>query len=50
MSAISKTVTIGNGIFKGCGCFQFPEAAITSVAKESVRSTERGSLQPLTVL
>ena len=53
MSAISKTVTIGNGrkmIFKGSGCFQFPEAVVTSAAKESIRSTERGSLQVLAVL
>ena len=32
-------------IFKGSGCFQFPEVVITSTAKESLRSTERGSLQ-----
>ena len=37
-------------IFKGCGCFQFPEAVVTSTAKESLRSTERGSLQVLAVL
>ena len=37
-------------IFKESGCFQFPEAVVTSTAKESVRSTERGSLQVLTVL
>ena len=37
-------------IFKGSGCFQFPEAVVTSTAKESLRSTERGSLQVLTVL
>ena len=37
-------------IFKGNGCFQFPEAVATSAAKESVRSTERGSLQTLAVL
>ena len=36
-------------IFKGSGCFQFPEAVITSTAKESLRSTECGSLQALTV-
>ena len=37
-------------IFKGSGCFQFPEAVITYIAKESLRSTERGSLQVLAVL
>ena len=37
-------------IFKGSGCFQFPEAVVTSTAKESLRSTERGSLQILAVL
>ena len=37
-------------IFKGCGCFQFPEAAVTSTAKESLCSTECGSLQVLAVL
>ena len=37
-------------IFKGSGCFQFPEAVITSTAKESLRSTKRGSLQVLAVL
>ena len=26
-------------IFKGSGCFQFPEALVTSTAKESLRST-----------
>ena len=36
-------------IFKGSGCFQFPEAVVCTV-KESLRSTERGSLQVLTVL
>ena len=34
-------------VFKGSGCFQFPEAVITSTAKES---TERSSLQVLAVL
>ena len=34
-------------IFKGSGCFKFPEAVITSMAKESIRSTERGSIQVL---
>ena len=34
-------------IFKGSGCFQFPEVVVTSTAKESLRSTERGSLQVL---
>ena len=37
-------------IFKGSGCFQFPEAVVTSTAKESLRSTERGSIQVLAVL
>ena len=32
-------------IFKGSGCFQFPEAAVTSTAKENLRSTECDSLQ-----
>ena len=31
-------------IFKGSGCFQFPEAVVTSTAKKSLLSTERGSL------
>ena len=39
-----------NMIFKGSGCFQFPEAVIASTAKESLHSTERGSIQVLTVL
>ena len=34
-------------IFKGSGCFQFPEAVVISTAKESLHSTERGSLQAL---
>ena len=29
-------------IFKGSRCFQFPEAVVTSTAKESLHSTERG--------
>ena len=37
-------------IFKESGCFQFPEAVVTSTAKESLRSTERGSQQVLAVL
>ena len=37
-------------IFKGSGCFEFPEAVVNSTAKESLRSTERGSLQVLAVL
>ena len=37
-------------IFKGSGCFQFPEVVVTSTVKESLRSTKRGSLQVLTVL
>ena len=36
-------------IFKGSGCFQFPEAVVTSTAKESLRSTKSGSLQVLAV-
>ena len=37
-------------IIKKSSCFQFPEAVVTSTAKESLRSTERGSLQVLAVL
>ena len=37
-------------IFKGSGCFQFPEAVVTSTAKESLHSTEHGSQQVLAVL
>ena len=37
-------------ILKRSGCFKFPEAVVTSTAKESLCSTERGSLQVLTVL
>ena len=37
-------------IFKGSGCFQFPEVVVTSTAKESLRCTERGSLQVFAVL
>ena len=37
-------------IFKGSGYFQFPEAVVTSIVKEGLRSTKRGSLQVLTVL
>ena len=37
-------------IFKGSGCFQFPEAVVTSTVKESLRSTDLGSLQVLVVL
>ena len=36
-------------IFKGSGCFQFPEAVVTSTAKESLLSIKRGSLQVLAV-
>ena len=36
-------------IFKGSGCFQFPEVVVTSTAKESLSSTERGSIQVLAV-
>ena len=34
-------------IFKGSGYFQFPEAVVTSTVKESLHSTERGSIQVL---
>ena len=37
-------------IFKGSECFQFPEVVVTSTAKESLRCTERASLQVLDVL
>ena len=37
-------------IFKESGCFLFPEAVVSSTGKESLRSTERGSLQVLAVL
>ena len=37
-------------IFKGSRCFQFSEAVVTSTVKESLRSTERGSLQVLAVI
>ena len=37
-------------IFKGSGSFQFPEAVTTSTVKESLHSTESGSLQVLVVL
>ena len=37
-------------IFKGSRCFQFPEVVVTSIAKESLRCTESGSLQVLAVL
>ena len=37
-------------IFKGSGCFQLHEVVVTSTAKESLRSAERGLLQVLTVL
>ena len=36
-------------IFKGSGCFQFPETVVTSTVKESLCSTDRGSLQVLAV-
>ena len=36
--------------FKGSECFLFPEAVVTSAAKESLRSTKRGSLQVLAVV
>ena len=37
-------------IFKGSGCFQFPETVVTSTVKESLSSTALGSLQILAVL
>ena len=37
-------------ILKKSGCFKFPEAVVTSTAKESLCSIERGSLQVLAVL
>ena len=37
-------------IFKGNGCFEFPEAVVTSTMKESLSSTDPGSLQVLVVL
>ena len=37
-------------IFNGSRCFQFPAIVVTSTAKESLRSTERGSLQVFAVL
>ena len=37
-------------IFKGSGCFQFPEVVVTSTVIESLRSTKHGSLQVLAVL
>ena len=36
-------------MIKESWCFQFPEAVVTSTAKESLRSTECGSQQVLTV-
>ena len=53
MSAISTTVTIGNGhknYFQGKRVLPFPEAVVTSTVKEILRSTKRSSLQVLTVL
>ena len=48
MSAISKTYqSLETGTkmsFKGSRCFQFPEAVVTSDAKESLRSIERSLL------
>ena len=37
-------------IIKESRCFQFPESVVTSMAKESLRSTKRGSIQVLAVL
>ena len=39
-----------NFFFNESRCFQFPEAVVTSTAKESLCSFERGSLQVLAVL
>ena len=53
MSAISKTVTIGNGTkndFQWKPVLPVPEAVVTFTAKESLCYTERGSLQVLTDL
>ena len=54
MSAISKKSNhwkwVLKMIFKETGCFQCLEAVVTSTAKESLRSTKRGSLQVLAVL
>ena len=33
--------------FERSGCSQFSEAVVTSTVKESLRSTERGSIQAL---
>ena len=37
-------------IFKESGCFKFPETVVTSTQKESLRTTESGSIQVLAVL
>ena len=37
-------------ISKRSGCFRFPEAVVTSTAKECLRSTERGSIQVFAAL
>ena len=37
-------------VFKEIDCFQFPEDIVTSTVKESLCSTDRGSLQVLVVL
>ena len=54
MSAISKTYSNHwrrhKKDFKVSGCFQLPEAVVTPTAKESLCSTERGSIQVLAVL
>ena len=34
-------------IFKENGCFQIPDAVVTSTMKESLRTTDRSSLQVL---
>ena len=51
VSYFYNTVTIGNGEtgtkndFQEKRCFQFAEVVIISTTKESLHSTERGSLQ-----
>ena len=54
MSAIFKTGNHWkralNMILKESECFQFPEAVVTSTGKESLSSTQRGSLQVFAVL
>ena len=42
--SIKPTEWVLKMIFKGTGCFQFPEAVVTT-AKESLHSTKLGSLR-----